>query len=372
MSTMSLIILILGLLFFVGLVIIHELGHFWVARRNGVKIKEFGIGFPPLAKVLAKKNGTSYTLNWLPLGGFVRLKGEYDSDTEPGSFGAASLSVKLKIAAAGVFMNLVAAAIILTIIAFIGMPKSDLQRLPFYDKEQFSVVSDSRILKNQVLVAVIPDSPASIAGLEDGDEIISIAGKKIVDAEALPQLTEELKGQTAEIVISRDNQIQSVQADLQDKRSDQFGYLGVAPINRQVFRATWSAPIVGVMTTLQFTDLSFRGLGFVISSLFAGQADVASSAVGGPVGTIAILNDLASEGLSQVLFLIALISISLAVMNILPIPALDGGRIFVLLLFRALRRKLTKRQEDLIHGTGFVLLIGLIMLITVIDIRRLI
>lgn len=371
MIVMSLVVLILGLLFFVGLVVLHELGHFLVARRNGVKVKEFGIGFPPRAKVLTKKNGTVYTLNWLPLGGFVRLKGEYDSDTEPESFGAATLWVKLKIAAAGVLMNFAAAAIILSVIALIGMPKGDLQRLPFYDREQFSVASDTNVTKRQVFVAVIPGSPAAEAGLQDGDEIVAIAGESVLDAEMLPGLTEKYSGQTIDIAVVRNSEPQTISATLKDQRSDKFGYLGVAPINRQVFKATWSAPVVGVVTTLQYIDLSFRGLGFVVSNLVSGQAEVASNAIGGPVATVAILNDSAEEGLSQVLFLIALISISLGVMNILPIPALDGGRIFIMLGFRLFSRRPTKRQEDLIHGTGFVLLLGLIMLVTVIDIRRL-
>lgn len=369
---MSIVVLILGLLLFVGLVIMHELGHFWVARRNNVEVEEFGIGFPPRAKILTKKRGTTYTLNWLPLGGFVKLKGEYDSDTEPGSFGAASLGAKLKIALAGVVMNFLVAAVILTFLALVGMPKGDLSRLPFYDREQFTVASDTRVIKSEVFIGVIPGSPAAEAGLQDGDELIKIAGDRVALAETLPDITERYRGQTVDITYRRGagaNE-QTTRATLLAERSDEVGFLGVAPINTQVFRATWSAPIVGFVTAAQYTELTFRGLGYILSNLFAGQTEVASSAVGGPVATVAILSDTAAAGLYQVLFIIALISISLAVMNILPIPALDGGRVFVMLLFRAVRRPLSKRQEELIHGTGFVALLGLIMLVTIIDIRR--
>jgi regulator of sigma E protease len=370
---MSIIVLILGLLFFVGLVVTHELGHFWAARRNGVEVEEFGIGFPPRAKILAKKKGTLYTLNWLPLGGFVKLKGEYDSDTQPGSFGAASLGAKLKIALAGVVVNFLVAALLLSFLALVGMPKGDLKRLPFYERDQFTIASDMRVLKSQVFVGVVPDSPAAKAGLQDGDEIIRIGSTSIMSAETLPATTEQYRGQVVDLVYKRgvNGNNQTTQVTLLKERNEDVGYLGVAPINSQVFRATWSAPIVGFVTAAQYTELTFRGLGYVISNLFQGQTEVASNAVGGPVATIAVLNDTAAAGLYQVLFIIALISISLAVMNVLPIPALDGGRVFIMLAFRLFGRRLTKRQEELIHGTGFVVLLGLIMLVTVIDIRRL-
>src|SRR6266568_5072552 len=119
---MTVLLLILGLVLFVGLVVVHEFGHFIMARRNGVEVEEFGIGFPPRAKVLGKRNGTIYTLNWLPLGGFVKLKGEHDSDTEPGTFGAASVLAKTKIMLAGVVMNLVTALVLLTMLAIAGLP----------------------------------------------------------------------------------------------------------------------------------------------------------------------------------------------------------------------------------------------------------
>src|SRR5690606_23171895 len=120
---MGTILLIIGLIMFVGLVLVHEYGHYREARRGGVDVEEFGIGFPP--KVWAKKlkSGMVFSLNLLPLGGFVKLKGEHDADTKPGSYGAASLITKVRIILAGVFMNLITALAVLTILALIGMPK---------------------------------------------------------------------------------------------------------------------------------------------------------------------------------------------------------------------------------------------------------
>lgn len=369
---MSVLFLIIGLILFVGLVVVHEMGHFFAARRNGVEVEEFGIGFPPRAKVLKKVNGTEYTLNWLPLGGFVKLKGESDSDRRKGSFGAASLKVKMKIMVAGVAMNMLAAFVVFTVIALFGMPKSSLERLPFYDKEQFTVASDTKIVKNDTLLNyVAPDSPAAQAGLEVGDRVVSIAGEPIDNADELRTLVADKHGQDVEIIY--DTEVESGKignATLNDEPVEGQGHFGVDPVDSQVFRATWSAPIVGAVTTLQYTDVSFRGLGYVVSSLFAGETSQATQAVGGPVATFKILSDTSSLGIIYVLFVVALISVSLAVMNILPIPALDGGRAFVTLLFRAMKRPLTQKTEELIHGSGFAFLMLLIIVITVVDVRR--
>src|SRR5688500_13888277 len=120
---MSIVLLIVGLLLFVGLVVIHEFGHFIVARRNGVEVEEFGIGFPPRAWSKKTKSGFIFSLNWLPIGGFVKLKGETDSDKRPGSLGAATTRVKAKIMLAGVVMNLLIAFGLLTILGWVGMPQ---------------------------------------------------------------------------------------------------------------------------------------------------------------------------------------------------------------------------------------------------------
>jgi regulator of sigma E protease len=164
---MSVLLLIIGLLLFVGLVVVHEFGHFIMAKRNGVEVEEFGIGFPPRAKTLKIKNGTRYTLNWLPLGGFVKLKGEHDSDTEPGTFGAASLWAKTKIMAAGVVMNLLAAFVLLALLAAVGIPR-------LLDN-QFTVKNDTKIIRQDVYIGYVePGSPAEKAGLAVKDQLLYI------------------------------------------------------------------------------------------------------------------------------------------------------------------------------------------------------
>src|SRR5438270_10713905 len=141
---MGILLFVVGIVLFIGLVVVHEWGHFIVARRNGVEVEEFGIFFPPRLYTRKTKAGWLFSINALPLGGFVRLKGEHDSDTAPGSFGAASLWVKSKIMAAGVLMNLATALVLLTILALVGMPKL----IP----NQYTVKSDTKLITQPVII----------------------------------------------------------------------------------------------------------------------------------------------------------------------------------------------------------------------------
>jgi regulator of sigma E protease len=372
---MSIFLLIAGLLLFVGLVVVHEIGHFIMARRGGVEVEEFGIGFPPKAKVLAKKHGTEYTLNWLPLGGFVRLKGEHDADKEKGSFGAAPLVTKVKIMVAGVVMNLATAFVVLTFVALAGMPQ-------LLDN-QFTVASDTKVTQQKLLVADVEnDSPAQKAGLQVRDEIVQIERDGTVHAviagEALPDVTRQFAGQEVKITYKRDGQVSIASTTLRTtdeveaskSSSSPKGYLGVSPSEYVLQRSTWSAPLVAAGLIKQFTVETFKGLGSALANVFRGEGGKASEQVSGPVGIFFILRSGSLMGYQFVLLIIAIISLTLAIMNILPIPALDGGRLFVTLIYRGLRKPLSERTEDLIHGTGFALLMVLFLLITVVDVKR--
>ncbi len=373
---MSLGLLIFGLFAFVGLVIVHEWGHFIAARRNGVDVEEFGVGFPPKALTITKKKGTEYTLNWLPLGGFVRLKGEHDADTEKGSYGAASLKTKIKIMVAGVGMNLITAFILFTLVALIGMPH--------LVKDQFVVSSDSKISQQKVYIGKIDnDSPAAKAGLKQKDQIIKITDKDgqeiiITDAAKLLETTKKLSGQEISVTVVRNGQEQqaktsllaSAEVEASKKTSNPKGYLGIIPSELVLRRSTWSAPIVALGTMKQFTVLTLKGIGSALAGVFSGNGSKAAEQVSGPVGIFVVLRDGSSLGVAFVLMIIAVISLTLAIMNILPIPALDGGRLFVTLLYRVRGKKLTPKMEERIHGTGMAVLLALFVLITVVDVRR--
>ncbi len=390
---MATVLLIIGILLFIGLVVIHEFGHFIAARRGGVDVEEFGIGFPPRAwkkRIKSEKGDYDFTLNWLPLGGFVRLKGESDSATELGSFGAAPLSTKVKIMVAGVLMNLLAAFVLFTLVAWAGMP-----RLPeFAVPNQFTVASDERVVsepRNQdvVLIArVVEGSPAEGAGIEAEDELVAINETEITSPADVLEVTEVNAGEEVLVTIRQAENDETRKLVIQLNDSGEEGYLGVVPFSGQegfkVVRYTWSAPIVAVGSIGQFTQLTFVGLGNALSgfgqyltSFVTGDQDAreagqtqATEQVTGPVGIFATLAAVSQEGVSLMLFIVALISLALAIMNILPIPALDGGRLFVTLFFRALKRPLDKSLEEKIHGTGFLLLMALFVLITIVDVRR--
>ncbi|HVX48353.1 MAG TPA: site-2 protease family protein, partial [Candidatus Saccharimonadales bacterium] len=172
---MQIALFVLAVILFVGLVLIHEWGHFIVARRNGVDAEEFGLGLPPRAIGKKLKSGMILSLNWLPLGGFVKLKGEHDSDTEPGSFGAASVWAKSKIMLAGVTMNLITGIVLLTILGWVGMPV--LISKDFNGQDQFSVKKDTHVIKQEVeAIDIISGSPAAAIGISDRDTIKSITG----------------------------------------------------------------------------------------------------------------------------------------------------------------------------------------------------
>lgn len=394
---MTVILLIIGLILFIGLVVVHELGHFIVARRNGVEAEEFGIGFPPRVwkkRIKSKKGDYDFTINALPLGGFVKLKGEHDSDTEKGTLGAATLWVKTKIMLAGVVMNLITAFLLFTVLALLGMPK--------LVDNQFTVQSDTKISRQTVLIGYVePGSPAQNAGLQVRDQLKSI-GKvgadptAVTSQEAIPGLTRQFAGQTVELKYVRDKEPKTV--TLQIRSADEVnasrksennnqptkGYLGISPIEYQLRRSTWSAPVVAAGIIKQFTELTMKGLGSALSGLGSilagtttgnsearrnGQAQ-ASEQVSGPVGIFVILKESSNAGILYILMIIAVISLTLAIMNGLPIPALDGGRLFVMLVSRGIGKPLSAKTEEWIHGTGFVALMILFLLITVVDVKR--
>jgi regulator of sigma E protease len=384
---------IVGLLLLMLLVIIHELGHAWVAKRNGVKVEEFGVGFPPRAKILGKYKGTLITLNWLPIGGFCAMKGETDDAREKGSYGAASFWAKTKILFAGVFMNLVAAVVIFTILAFVGMPK--------IFPSQFALSGDNSGQRGTVEIAgVVEGSPAEKIGLKKGDILKSIAGTDIEISTQVPNLTKENAGKTVEITVMRDcasdpragacasekievNRL----AQLNAANSDQ-GYLGIQTQQKDdaTIKSTWSAPLVGIVNTFQFIGATFAGLGDLLANLFGGlwglitgggetaqqQINKAGESVAGPVSIIGVIFPSAlAAGPVTLLWIMGIISLTLTVMNILPIPGLDGGRWYATAGFKLFKKKLTKEKEATINGVGMLVLYGLIVLITVHDIWKL-
>lgn len=396
---------IIGLVVLMALVVAHEFGHFIMARRNGVTVKEFGIGFPPRAVAWRrnpdwqKGNGQKkwlrlpkadwnkpqdtlvFSLNWLPIGGFCSMDGESDADTRAGTFGATSFWSKTKILFGGVVMNWLVAFVLLTILAFTGMPQ-------FID-HQFYLGNDAEMIGGGVTVAeIMQSSPAEQAGFQVGDKVTHIGEQAVLIPSDVIVYGEEHAGQTASYTIERDGKEIVLTADLNKPDADYI--LGVAMAYGQTYiRSSWSAPLVGAGLTLQLTGETFRGLGGMVWNLISGvfsqfsadstvrengQAAIAEAgdSVSGPVGIIGVIFPaFAESGLANLTFLAALISVSLACMNVLPIPALDGGRWLLIALYRLRGKKLEKAVEEKIVSRAFMVLIILIVLITLLDITRL-
>lgn len=371
--------IIIGLVVLVILIVVHELGHAIAARRNGVGVEEFGIGFPPKAWSKKLKNGILLSINWLPLGGFVKLQGENDEANQEGDYGSATFWQKTKILFAGVLINWLVAVLILTGLAFVGLPK-------IFD-HQFSVPNDTQIVVKPVFIrSTVEGYPAESAGLEPGDVLISFAEEPVGSVEQLVNISLEHKGEAVTVVYERDGEQNQKTLTLRDADESVFG---ATLAQQQAIKATWSAPIVGVVTTAQFTWETLKGIGQLLSDIASGLVlqlsndeatkQAASERLGrvgdsvaGPIGILAVIFPAAEQaGIVQLLFLTAVISLTLAVMNALPIPALDGGRWFVTAIFKLFRQKLTREKEEYIQGVGFIVLILLIILVTVSDVAKL-
>lgn len=413
--------IIIGLLVLMILVVAHEAGHFFAARRSGVKVNEFGIGFPPRALAWvknseyekwkkvpkeARKKGSKpkkwlrlkrkdwkktqkslvFSINWLPIGGFCSMDGESDADTKKGTFGAASYWKKTKILFAGVTMNWLVAFIVLTVLAFVGMPH-------FMD-DQFTIESDTEISATPVYVSeVVEGSPAALGEMMPDDRIVDAiapdnSAVTINGASDLNKFNALYAGETVSYHILRNDSVISSEVTLNDEGSEYLLGIVMRQEGQTLYRSTWSAPIVGAVTTVQLTGETFRGLWNLVWDFGSGVVrqlspdgqvreegreaiKTAGDSVSGPVGIIGVLFPAFTEaGPINLAFLAAIISISLSCMNVLPIPALDGGRWFLITLFRLRGKKLEKDTEEKIVSRAFIVLLLLIVIITVLDVLR--
>lgn len=357
-------------LLFASLVIIHELGHFVAARRNGVEVDEFGVGFPP--KLVGKKFGkTLYTLNFLPLGGFVRMRGEDGEDTTKGSFGAASLKAKTKILLAGVGMNLITAFLILFVLCLTALPALGEQFEPQFLKPSFAQP------KQLLVTAVVPGTPAAKAGITKEDFIISGNGTKIEDNDQLRVFTKENAGKPVTLVVGRDGVERTVNVTLNAQNSSQ-GYLGLA--GQQIYKlkysffdsivaAAWITGALFVATIVGVINL-LLGIPSLLINLFTSSVPSSAAQASGPVGIVYILGSAMSLGWSYIFLIMANISVALAAFNVLPLPALDGGRLAVLWFERLFKKSFSPEAEAKYHTIGFLALIGLMIVITVYDVRK--
>jgi regulator of sigma E protease len=350
--TIVLFALILGVL-----VVIHELGHFVTARLANVRVLEFGIGFPPRAKVLRSKGETLYTLNWLPIGGFVKLEGEDGNATDdPRSFAAQALLTKLAILVAGVVMNVVLAFVIFTGIAWLATP---------FVGVRFQEVQAG--------------SPAAGAGLVPGDAIVAIDGQRY-EFYGDTSVIDGLRSRAGESVVLNVAHQDGTRADVSltlrptAEINEHQGALGIGALEayfpgEYTGRDLPTAVGIGGRETVRALGLILNGLGELVGSFAADPT--APPPVAGPVGIATQIGDVFwNAGPILTLYVAGILSANLALVNVLPFPPLDGGRMLVIVLKRIFGARISLRAEQLTYLVGFIFLFAFIIWVTGFDIVR--
>ena len=377
----TIIIFILTLLV---LVVIHELGHFLVAKKFNIKVMEFGFGIPPRA--FGKQVGeTLVSINWLPFGGFVRLlgedlpagrqvKGKFVED--PRSFAAQTVGKRIGVVIAGVLMNLFLAWALLYIV--LGFQGFKLQ-LPMILPHQFIGVEQTN--ESAVLVqAVSKNSPSEAAGLKTGEKINRINGEEIKGSAELIAKTKEAAGKEIKLTVSdiKGESIREVNLTPRENPPEGEGPLGVALAEFQLANLSYETPLqkalAGPIHSLNIVTYSGKIIGVLAGASFrTGKIEPVSQTLAGPVGITNIVNSILTESKDPFLpylDFVAMLSLNLAVFNVLPIPALDGGRLFFLSVEGVTRRRVKAEVERLVHTVGMALLLTLMLLITMSDIRK--
>lgn len=317
------------------LIVLHELGHYFACRLLGVEVEEFGIGFPPRAVKLFTTGGTIFSLNWIPLGGFVRPKGENDPNVQ-GGLAAASPWVRLAVLFAGPLMNLLTGVVLGVLLFYqLGDP----------------------ILEKVIIQQVSPDSPASAAGLQAGDLIVQINGQTIDSVEKLQDVVKGNLGEPISLTYQRGSQTGTVSLTPRNPPPES-GAIGIA-----MGHPTRPVPAgTAIVRGSQAAYENARAILLLPIRMLQGQASPDEGRLVGYKGMFDIFQNLQSP-----LWFFMAISISLGTINLFPIPALDGGRILLTLPEILLRRRIPQQYENMIHLVGFTLLILLIIYINMQD-----
>lgn len=379
------------------LVLIHEFGHFWVAKKLGIKVEEFGFGFPP--KVFGKKKGeTEYTINLFPIGGFVKLYGEdeagagriklkhineMDHRTEEykdihRAFFARPPAQRMVVAIAGVVMNTVLAVAIFYLFLIISGFKTELPLL--FDHKFIGV---NQVINSDVIIDTIAkNSPAEQKGIRPTSKVVSVNSEKIDNSREFSSIISENKGReiVIELVDIKTNSKYTVQVMPRLSPPKNQGALGVGFTELDMVQLRYDTPLQkifsGFIHPYNLLSYNFDVIGKLISISFKEKnAAPVGDAVSGPVGIFKVVEAIlqienVKERFLQILNITGILSISLAFFNILPIPALDGGRLFFILFEMVTGRKIPVKYETLAHTIGFALLLSLIILVTFKDIIR--
>lgn len=376
--TLIIFIIVLGIL-----VLVHEMGHFLFAKKAGVHVEEFGIGYPPKATTLGTWWGTRFSLNWVPFGGFVKILGEnYDKETEEDlskeskdfsetsssklqalRFTQVSRKWQALILAGGVLFNVLFAWVLFSLAFMIGIPTP-------VDNEFGGEVKNPSL----TVISVLENSPAKEVGLKSGDKIVSMSfGDEIPFEPTSPEIVSDfINRSTGEIKLDIVRGEELIKFNIipdenivEDKRiigisMDVVGELSLPP-HKAVYE--------GAKVTVRFTYLTVEGLYGLVKDAFKGEADI--SQVTGPVGIVGLVGDASRLGFAYLITFTALISINLAIINMIPFPALDGGRLLFVAIEGITKKPINPKFAMVVNTVGFGILILLMLVVTYRDIVKL-
>ena len=345
------------------LIISHECGHFFSARVFGIRVDEFGFGLPPRITGIMR-NGTLYSINWLPFGGFVKIHGEKgDSGGDQNSFANKPAWARSLVLLAGVLSNIVLAFILMSAVVSLGMPQA-------IDEAERSLYPDAEL----AISGVVPGGSADKAGIQAGDYIRTIAAENaiLVRPQKISDIQELIKQNTNKEVIfkiKRDGQNLEKSVLVRANSPSGEGPTGIELSWVHTKKVIWyMMPIEGAKLTYNITNATVEGLWGVVTNLFShGTPGVE---VAGPVGIFNLVGSTRHAGISSFLFFMAVLSINLALINVLPIPGLDGGR-FLFVIIEAIRgKRISQKVSAITHGLGFIALLVLMLFITFLDIAK--
>lgn len=339
--------IVVGIVALSVLIIVHELGHFFAAKATGISVEEFGIGFPPRAYG-RKWRGTIYSINWIPFGGFNKIAGEVDP-TVPKGLASRGYGIRLLVLSGGIIMNLLLPFVLLSV--------------------AYMVPHD--IVSGQVMVEEIaPNSPAEMAGIKAEDTLISIEGHEIKNGGDISRYSQLNLGKEISLSVEHaDASTETIELTPRWRPPEGEGAIGILYRTENAVIVSesyppWEAIPIGARSCVEALVLYKNGIaGMILGTIPFTPA--------GPVGIVQITGEVAQSGISPLLELTAFISIAIAITQLIPFPALDGGRIlFVLLEWIRRGKRVSPKTEGIVHSIGFMILLGLIVLITYQDIIR--
>jgi len=364
------------------LVISHEFGHFIAAKKSGISVHEFGFGFPPrIFGIQFKKNNkkhwrfvlgnrdlnpsdeeydTVYSLNWLPLGGFVKIKGENgEFSNESDSFGAKKFWQKSLVLSAGVIMNVVLAIVLLVAGYMIGLPQT------VDSMSDVSKVTDRRI----EILQVMEGKPAALSGIIAGDVVVQVGDLVNPRLKELQNYVDTHKNEELVVKVRRNGDIIEKKIKPIVYNDTGKGGIGIAiseigTVKYPFFTAIWQ----GIKATAWYLKEILVSFYYLLRGLFIGNG--VGESVSGPVGVAVMTGRVAKLGIIYLIQFTAMLSLNLAIFNILPIPALDGGRLLFLVIAKLRRKEVSQKLEQIFHMVGFALLMLLVVIVTVRDIAN--